>query len=457
MLMNGRMDSATDYIKSVYVNKEPPVIIELRYSNVICRGVELSEELFDKYYNLIDELMAGKEYEIEVVYDAGNSLEVDLDYIKSLKKMDNYIQEKTNSPMLLNFEDALGKVTIESVVNSTIKLNNIVDRVKNATNNGAPLSVFEKYMLIYDYVTDFVYNQKEESDGAESRNWIFILEKGEIVCVGYHQLLEKICNKVFSPEELSISQSSSVIYDKNGKLLGNHQSSLVYMNDPKYDIKGLMHSDACWDSVDKKGDKRLNHCCVPLSDMLYSEYMIEFCSHLARIYLRGLDDYAFKDVESNDFFSDSPHGLLITTNESFDSNNVVYADDFIAFKSILPELKQYDFADEDGELLEIFGFSVPLNKKEIDNENEEAVMERVVEIFEQTKTPSITAYISALEVVASVKGYNEEQTEEYIERILSSSFDYGETFDSEKCKSPFAAEYRVTYAQYKEMRQQVSR
>jgi len=239
--------------------------------------------------------------------------------------------------LYIELDDAIGKVTIESLISSTIKLNSIVDRVKNATNDGQPLSVFEKYMMIYYYVTDFMYNEQNEMS-EKSRNWIYVLESKEIVCVGYHELIKKICDRVFSPEEVCVAPSSATINDKEGNFSGYHKASLIYMNDPKYGIHGLMHSDACWDAVDEKGRKFINHCCIPIEDMMYGDYSIEFTSDVAKWYLRRFEDYRYKDKRADTYFNDREDDISIITREYFDSEKQVYAGDFLNFSAILPPL-----------------------------------------------------------------------------------------------------------------------
>lgn len=128
-------------------------------------------------------------------------------------------------------------------------------------------SPFEKYLMIYRFVTSRVYTKETNGDAGMSRNLISILTNDEIVCVGYSKLLKYLCNQVGIKCETQLLD----IYEKNdeGKFVGRHQNNIVYLKDEKYGIDGYYYADACWDSVKKNKEPYRNYLfsLLPLADV----------------------------------------------------------------------------------------------------------------------------------------------------------------------------------------------
>lgn len=159
----------------------------------------------------------------------------------------------------LSFDGGVKKnYTIKEVLIAQQKLNEFIASLKSQD-----LSPFEKYLVIYDFLTRKIYRENE-TNGANSRDIIALMNGDDIVCVGYAQLMEFICNAV----GIKCMTQDCKIYDKNGNLTTKHQNNIVYIDDPKYKIKGFFYSDACWDHVEKGyEDKRTySFCLIPLSD-----------------------------------------------------------------------------------------------------------------------------------------------------------------------------------------------
>ena len=71
-----------------------------------------------------------------------------------------------------------------------MKCNDFVDYIKSLD-----ASPFEKYLIIYRYVTSFVYKENKEHPPL-ARKLISVMSGNDIVCVGYSKLLEYLCKEV---------------------------------------------------------------------------------------------------------------------------------------------------------------------------------------------------------------------------------------------------------------------
>lgn len=143
---------------------------------------------------------------------------------------------------------------------------NAQEQIENFTNNIQQLdaSPFEKYLIVYDFLTRMVYNESK-TNKANSRDITAVLNGDNIVCVGYAHILQKLCSEI----EIDCYVQGSDCYSKDGsQYLGGHENNVVRMIDDKYGIDGLYYVDACWDSVKRGGESKrdFSHCLIPLQD-----------------------------------------------------------------------------------------------------------------------------------------------------------------------------------------------
>ena len=159
----------------------------------------------------------------------------------------------------LVFVEADGKFNINQVLNAYEHSNEFLKVIKKLD-----ASPFEKYLMIYNFVTSFAYKDNE-IDSAAPRTVIGVLNGTDIVCVGYSNLLKHLCDMVGIKCEI---QHVSVS-DSKGKFLGLHQSNIVYLKDEKYGIDGWFYVDSCWDALGEKEESFLkyNHCLIPVGDV----------------------------------------------------------------------------------------------------------------------------------------------------------------------------------------------
>lgn len=162
----------------------------------------------------------------------------------------------------LYFDDASNLYTVDETLMAFEKMKKVVNEI-----NAQGTSPFEKLLLIYQYVTGFVYRENEQQK-ANARELISILNSDDIVCVGYAKLIEYMCDAV----GIKCIRGRSDLFDKEDYYVGSHQTNLIYIEDEKYGIKGYFHLDACFDSIKEENNAEdmcmnYNFCLIPLIDI----------------------------------------------------------------------------------------------------------------------------------------------------------------------------------------------
>lgn len=134
------------------------------------------------------------------------------------------------------------KYLVKYVIEQEAKLEKLVKNIKNSN-----LSLLEKYLAVYDIVKKFKQYKENEENLNQSRKLYELLDNKYIVCLGFAKLLEDLLRRI------GIKAVNSVVeVILNGNELENynagHARVLVYLNDPKYNIKGYFVADPTWDN-----------------------------------------------------------------------------------------------------------------------------------------------------------------------------------------------------------------
>lgn len=133
-------------------------------------------------------------------------------------------------------------------------------------------SPLEKLIYAYDIVKNVDYKELID-DKPKTRNLHDVILGGEIVCVGYSNLLNGLLTKLGIPA----TESSVSVYRSPEKEEG-HQRSVIYLKDSKYGIDGLFICDPTWDAKSTKDigyDRpidRYNYFLLPYDEMKYSQW-----------------------------------------------------------------------------------------------------------------------------------------------------------------------------------------
>lgn len=286
-------------------------------------------DLIKFYMDKLKEWFPNKDFGLKVSFETKPETLIETDKCKVLEQVDNFLRENNTN---LFITEGINQFDFRETMEANRKLDIISNTIKKATMNvngqEVPLSNFEKFMLAYEFVTDFVYKESND-DLFLSRHWVHIMEGDSIVCVGYSSLLTNLCDRIFDPGEVKIISQSSSVYDREDmKSLGSHQNNMIFIKDEKYGINGAYYVDACWDCKKKDQIKRSTHCCLPLNDIIYNKReFLNFGPSLLHFYLIQNPDYyePFKDTES-----------VVTKNKSLEDQ----VDDFLRSSKI------NDFYDE---------------------------------------------------------------------------------------------------------------
>ena len=183
----------------------------------------------DKFYNYL----VNKEYQVNsVCINVGKMeyLNMDLSRYEKLAKETNLTFDYGAGGNPANLEEFKGLVASLNWYRKLIK--------------EANLSPAEKVMFAFDIMKTFAYNESDVSK-SDSRYPHRIIETGNIVCVGYSEMLKQILKDM---DDIKVGNLSVDCYDSNGKHLGGHARSIVELDDSKYNIHGMYVMDATWDS-----------------------------------------------------------------------------------------------------------------------------------------------------------------------------------------------------------------
>lgn len=190
---------------------------------------------------------------------------------KKIKELETHVSS-VGANLVIVAEDLF---EIDEIIEANSKLDaeiKYIQSLKVPTENNRPLNDIEKFLMAYDFCTNFKYQENEEHR-EYARNITSIMNSTDIVCVGYASLLKEMCNRL----GIECYNISSYILDKNTKTeLGGHQNNIVVLDGKMY------YADACWDCTrpEAKGLKLYNHCLIPIedkdnfidTDVVYSEH-----------------------------------------------------------------------------------------------------------------------------------------------------------------------------------------
>lgn len=227
-----------------------------RFRIGMTREVALSgHELFDKltkafpqmdYFVQVDDVEYDPNFSNSQVFTSD-------EFLKLLES--NYDIEKAGGKLYFSgsnyVDDPLGrenKIPFSKIIQANMRMENWVSKINNAKVDGKPLSPFEKYLYAYQIVTQFKYTMDEI---FQSRDIARILSGKNIVCAGYTALLSELCRRC----GIICKKQLVHVYDTGEPMLepeavANHQECMVYLDDPKYGIKGFYISDPTNDSLD---------------------------------------------------------------------------------------------------------------------------------------------------------------------------------------------------------------
>lgn len=177
-----------------------------------------------------------------------------------------------------------GDFNFEQAFKAYDNIENIIEKINKSTNeNGEPLSQYEKFMAAFCFATSFEYNETPNRNERFKARQIESIGGDFFVCIGYARLLQFLCDRLD-------------IYCGIENLV-NHASNAIILDDKKYGISGLYHSDACWSCIGEKGKISSRYARLP--DVCWS-----VVSHIKTIKDVGYEGYDKRWEEYINIFGD---------------------------------------------------------------------------------------------------------------------------------------------------------
>lgn len=175
--------------------------------------------------------------------------------LEYLIEIEQYLNDN-NAELVIKAEDLF---YLEDILEANDKLDAEVSYINSLTvshENNRPLNEMEKFLMAYDFCTNFKY--KDNEDRSKSRNITSVLNSDNIVCVGYAKLLTELCHRL----NIECYNLGVTCYDETTKQDEGHENNIVVLNNKIY------YADSCWDAQRKnnKGLKLYNHCLIPMED-----------------------------------------------------------------------------------------------------------------------------------------------------------------------------------------------
>ncbi len=192
---------------------------EINISDIISPNIILHPENLNKEYSPLSDMFE------EIIYNIRQLKDIEVyHFLNNNKFKDKAIfLYKYNKIGGCNFED------LNRTINKTTELTNAIASFD--------LSPIEQLMFVYDLVRKNVYKDNT-GDCEESRDLTKVYSGNNIVCAGYANLFDAMC------ENLGLD-SKYTSYKMENKDRG-HAANTVFVNDDKYDIHEIFEMDATW-------------------------------------------------------------------------------------------------------------------------------------------------------------------------------------------------------------------
>jgi len=169
-------------------------------------------------------------------------------YINNYTNIINSLKNEKYPNLKIKFDNSEKPITYKEFYDMYNKLDEIVKFI-----NHYDLTPLEKVFLVYDIVKANVYNKEEKNEHySKSRDLNKIINSDKIVCVGYANLINYLLTN------LGIKNQCMITYNNEKKV--GHQRNYLYLEDEKYNIKGVYFLDVTADSR-KDNDYIDNYRC----------------------------------------------------------------------------------------------------------------------------------------------------------------------------------------------------
>lgn len=286
------LDQATKVKLVSNLNKKNLFLIESDVKKQMCI---ITFNFYDliKDPDLVDKAL---ESALKLGYDPSRILfsfpegKYDKEILNSLINKHNMLAEKGIASCFENW-------TMEEAIKFNTESRKLVNNINSLEINGKKLSNLEKFMVLYRFVADRYFTENEK-DPMRSRNYISTFSGEYAVCVGFSELLTTLCDEcgiICTDQYLFVGEKNDFVHTK----LHNHKNNLVYIDDPKYNVKGIYIADATIDAKSPDHGILMEYFLLPPSDLKNSDE--EFVFHLTEY--EDYKDSPLKLPQYDNFFS----------------------------------------------------------------------------------------------------------------------------------------------------------
>lgn len=244
IIFNGEED-VKSFSDNLVKNLDKSLKLNVYIKNYKSTDYKSIEDLFKK--------LNAEGFNANLQFDMGQET-LKVSNVKEFSNLEDKIKALGNN---VSFTHDYVEYSLDEIVVAQKKLNDLVEKIKKYD-----ASPFEKYLIIYNFLTSKIYKENEENR-AFARDIIAVMNSDSIVCVGYSEVLKYLCDAVgIKCQTQNVTETK-----KNGEVI-YHQNNLVYIDDEKYNIHGWYYTDSCWDSVQegKEDKKQYIYCLTPMQD-----------------------------------------------------------------------------------------------------------------------------------------------------------------------------------------------
>lgn len=281
----------------------------MKLQNIIINDKTKIEEIEEltKYCKTINKIIfeTDKIEKTKEIYDLLIKNNIKINKISCTLKNKNYSNSDIEKLREINktsevniiYNENYNNASLEDFINMREALNYYTSVINE--NN---LSQVEKIMYAYDIVKTFEYKENKENS-LSPREISSIIKTGDIVCVGYSELLNQIL------KELGIKASKCSIYvnqleygepevQLHNITTPNHECSLIKIDDDKYNIHGIYFFDTTTDRTTENLD---NYNTFAISMLEYKErYIDKADASYPNLFSYGLKKYKNNDILNED-------------------------------------------------------------------------------------------------------------------------------------------------------------
>lgn len=248
-------DKDIDYLKEELTKRDVPLyslminlvnIYKRRYKKLLELKQAEQIKIVCNKDNFIKSLELAKKLNNKIVIE-GDSISL-TDYQKILSDYD--IDSLNDFDIKIYYQASNHEISVRELYETSIIIKDISDEIEKYN-----LSPLEQIIYVYDKVKSRVYT-KSDKDERESRDLDRVLQGDYIVCVGFSNIFNAVLRS------LGINAMPLISIPKN------HQCSLVYIEDTKYNINGVYAFDPTNDSrCDDKYIDNYNYFGLTIKDI----------------------------------------------------------------------------------------------------------------------------------------------------------------------------------------------